>query len=141
MGSFEILEHPADIGFSFQGETLAEAFRQAARALLFMQGGTEALHSLHSTERVSIEVEGADLLEVLYNWLSEILFFFDSEQLLLGEFHFERLNEHGAKASVGGQKFDQEKFETPYYVKAITYHEMKLEKNEGGWNGRVFVDI
>ncbi len=141
MGSFEILEHPADIGFSFQGETLEEAFVQAGRALLFLQGGEEALRSLSSNERVSIEVEGNDLLEVLYDWLSEILFFFDSEQLLLGEFHFEKLDEHGAKASVGGQKFDQTKFETPYYVKAITYHEMKLEKGEGGWHGRVFVDI
>jgi len=74
-GSFEILAHPADIGFAFRGDTLEDAFVQAARALLFMLGGTEALQSLRFSRTVSIVLSAPDLLDLLFDWLSEILFF------------------------------------------------------------------
>jgi len=140
-GSFEILAHPADIGFAFRGDTLEDAFVQAARALLFMLGGTEALQSLRFSRTVSIVLSAPDLLDLLFDWLSEILFFFDSEYLLLGEFSFSSLSENALMAVAKGEVFDAERFETPYYVKAITFHLMELKQVEGKWNGQVFVDI
>lgn len=140
-GTFEILSHPADIGFAFRGDSLEEAFAQAARALLFMLGGTEALQSLQFSRTVSISLDAPDLLDLLFDWLSEILFLFDSQQLLLGEFSFTSLSETTLTAEAKGEVFDSERFETPYYVKAITFHQMELKQTAGGWNGQVFVDI
>lgn len=141
MGGFRIIEHPADIGISFWGKTPEECFSQAARALKGMLGGDGFVRPLRE---VTVRLDGIDRLELLFRWLSEILFYFDAEQLLFSEYEFERFSEMHLEATLRGEPFDPARHETPYYVKAITYHQMKLEKKDEkdeAWHGQVFVDI
>ncbi|MBI6546343.1 MAG: archease [Cyanobacteria bacterium NC_groundwater_1444_Ag_S-0.65um_54_12] len=137
MTGFEILEHPADIGVAFWAPELSGAFLTAAQGLVSLLGGCE---SLPQTRSVAIHVEGSDRLELLYNWLSEILYYFDGEDFLLSRCQIKQLDEHSLDAECTGVS-PPTSTEDTYDVKAITYHQLALDRSDDGWRGRFYVDI
>ena len=67
---FEILEHPADVGFLAFGATLAEMFANAALAMITLACDPE---TVREAEQRKIEATGEDVESLLYAWLAEIL--------------------------------------------------------------------
>jgi SHS2 domain-containing protein len=139
---FEFLDHPADLGFRAWAPTLAGLFAESARALTAVLVDVEVLDS-RQTQRV--ELEGVDLVDLMFNWLSEILFLFDGTGWLCHDLHLEvdsapdgTLNLH---ASLGGQPYDAGRLQLKTYVKAVTFHQLKVEEQDGMWVAQVFLDI
>jgi SHS2 domain-containing protein len=138
MEPFRILEHPADIGFEAFGGTCKEAFANAARALFHLMVD---LDSIEPRAEVAVQLEGADLPSLLVNWLSELLYLHDAEGWLFSEFEVQRLDEHSLVAQARGERYDRARHRATLQVKAITYHQLKLEKTAEGWYAVVYVDI
>ena len=138
MHSFRVLEHTADVGFEATGATREEAFVNAALAL---QDLSVDLDSIAARDEVSIAVDGENAQELLVNWLSQILYLFDAEGWVLREFKLARLEDRGLEAVARGERFDRERHHVKLQVKAITYHQLALEKAPGGWRAQVYVDI
>jgi SHS2 domain-containing protein len=138
MEPFLILEHPADIGFEAFGVTCKEAFVNAARALFHLMVD---LDSIEPRAEVAVRLEGADFPSLLVNWLSELLYLHDAEGWLFSEFEVQRLDEHSLVAQVRGERYDRAQHRAKLQVKAITYHQLKLEKTAEGWYAVVYVDI
>jgi SHS2 domain-containing protein len=135
---FRVLEHTADVGFEACGGTLEEVFRNAARALVNL---TLDLDSIRPVRTTSIQVEGSDLKELLVNWLSEILYLQDTENLYSRDFEIKHLSENSVKALARGELLDAGRHSVKMQVKAVTYHELALEQIAGGWRAQVYVDI
>ena len=138
MERFRILEHPADIGFEAFGSTREEVFVNASRALSHL---IVDLDSVESRTEVAVQVEGCDPASLLVNWLSELLYLNDAEGWLFSEFEVQRLNDYSLRARARGEKFDRTRHRAKLQVKAITYHQLELEKTAEGWHARVYVDI
>jgi SHS2 domain-containing protein len=138
MERFRILEHPADIGFEAFGSTREEVFANAARALFHL---IVDLDSIEPRDDVLVEVEGSDPASLLVNWLSELLYLNDAEGWLFSEFEVERLDDRSLTARARGEKFDRTRHRAKLQVKAITYHQLELERTAEGWQARVYVDI
>ena len=138
MERFRILEHPADIGFEAFGSTREEVFANAARALFHL---IVDLDSVEPRDDVLIEVEGSDPASLLVNWLSELLYLNDAEGWLFSEFEVERLDDRSLAARARGERFDRTRHRAKLQVKAITYHQLELERTAEGWQARVYVDI
>src|SRR5579875_2837195 len=138
MSCFRILEHTADIGFEAFGSTPAEVFENSARALAELIADPKTVRPV---EGISIEVQGDGLPDLLVNWLSEILFRHDAEQRLFCDFIVESLDDRAVSGIAWGEKFDPARHQTNLMVKAITYHQLSLQKTAGGWRARVYVDI
>ena len=138
MQAFRILEHPADVGFEAFGARREEAFENAARALMHLIAD---LDSVETTEEVSIEVEGPDAASLLVNWLSEVLYLHDAERWLFRDFKVKGIRDHSLSAIARGEKFDSARHVIRLQVKAITYHQLKLEERSGCWRAQVYVDI
>lgn len=134
---FEVVEHPADVGVVFWAPDLPGAYVAAAMGLAALVGG-EALPA--GSRTVALHVEGSDRQELLYNWLSEILYYFDGEDLLLSQCRITRLAEQALDAECTVIPPPPSTEET-YDVKAITYHQLALDPVPGGWRGRYYVDI
>lgn len=135
---FEVLPHPADIGIRFWGSTLADAFCAAARGLTFLLCGSS---ELAGTYEVPISLSGEDRLDLLYAWLSEILYRFDADGLLMAGCDIHAVTDRSISATLRCAALDPDSRPVPYYVKAVTYHQLALDPGEGGWNGRVYFDI
>lgn len=131
------MPHPADVGICFWAPDLPGAFLTAARGLSALLGGMQIPPGDRS---IRIHVEGDDRQELLFNWLSEILYYFDGEDLLISRCRIERAGDRALDAICTGVVPTGSSEET-YDVKAITYHQLALDRVPEGWRGRFFVDI
>ncbi len=143
---FEILEHPADVGFLAFGATLEELFGSAALALLSL--GCEVA-AVEQREQREMETTGADLEALLFSWLAEILAVADAEQLVFRRVEITELTppDHNLRTPgrirgvARGEKFDKLRHRAGTYIKAVTYHQLRVEQTSEGWRAQVFLDV
>ncbi len=139
---FEYEEHTADVIIRAYGRTLEETIANAAKAVFNIITNIE---KVEPRECRRVEEKGMDLYQAILRWLESFLVLFDSEGLVFSDFRVDKIEKTNGEyvvAGVGcGEPFDPEKHESGTIVKAITYHEMKLEKTDGLWVLRFAVDI
>jgi SHS2 domain-containing protein len=135
---FEILEHPSDLGIEARGDSLQDAFCNAAFGLMSIIAGSSAIEP---REGRKVNVFAIDRENLLVRWLAEILYLFDAEKFLTCEIKFESFTETALKAQLSGEPYAESKHKLELDVKAITYHQLNIEEHDGIWTARVFVDI
>ncbi len=137
MGSFRLIEHTADMGLEASGESRAELYIQSALALreiLAMTGGTPL-------EEREVEVKAGDAAELMVKWLNEILFLLEMKGFFPVAFRIEKVTAEMLRARVIGEPFDPERHSVEREIKAVTYHQLRVEKSDGVWHARIFVDL
>ncbi len=125
---FEILEHTADIGIIACGSDIKKAFASAAKGMFSL---IIELEDIAEVEKREIEIGAANLESLLVAWLNELIFLFDTENLLFKRFEITRLNETRLKATAYGEKADISRHAIKRGIKAATYHMLAIEKNNG----------
>ncbi len=135
--------HTADVLVVARGRTLEEAFEQAALGVYEVITDTS---KVEPRVEVEVSVDGFDLYNLLYRWIEELLVFTDSEGLVFSKFHVEKIeavssDEYKLKARVYGENFDPNKHEHRTIVKAMTYAQMEIRKEDGCWYIQFVVDI
>ena len=113
-------------------------YRNAAFGLIFVIAGNSNIEPL--VER-TINIPAIDRENLLVRWLTEVLFLYDAEKFLTAAVEFEVLNDTFLKAKILGEPFNARKHKLRLDIKAITYHQLKIEEHSGIWTARVFVDI
>ncbi len=78
---------------------------------------------------------------LMVDWLSELLYLHDVEYLLFKEFTVGSLGEDGLEAVVKGEPFQEGVHVIKTEIKAVTYHQIKVEKEKGGWKAQVIFDL
>ncbi len=135
---FEILEHTADIGFRARANTLAELFETAALALESIAVETEAIEP---RQEYRLEATGEDYESLLVNWLSEVLYWIDGEQLVFHHFRVAEITPSGVTGRGIGERRDPERHRAKLIVKAVTYHQLHVAETPQGWVAEVYLDI
>lgn len=136
--SFELLEHPADIGFRARGGTVSELFANAAKAMLSIAA---VLDNVTPREQFRLSAEGSDYESLLVNWLSEVLYWYDGKGVALGEFQINSIDPSSISAIGFGEPRDPERHPARLVVKAVTWHQLKVDETPEGWVAEVFLDI
>jgi SHS2 domain-containing protein len=135
---FEILEHPADVGFMAYGATLEELFSNAALAMLSLACDLE---TVQETGHRKIEAAGEDLESLLYAWLAEVLAIMDAERLVLKRVTVTALSEGRVRGVAYGEPLDRARHRAGVAIKAVTYHQFAVENTGECWRARVFLDL
>ena len=140
---FKFLEHTADLYIAAYGESLEEAFENAAAALF--EGMTE-LDKIRPQIEDKVEVEGHDKQALLYNWLEALLLKLETENKLYSRFKIIRIDKTstGLKltARIKGEPFDPNRHPSKVGVKAVTYHRMEIiESGKEGVTVKFILDI
>ena len=139
------IEHPSDVGFEVYGTTLEELFANAAIACY---GFMTDIEEIEETEERTIEIKSEDLYSLMFDWLDELLFLFESESLVFKKFDLKvdvSVSGDGNGTSIisgrcRGGKFDPYRHESGIIIKAVTYNMMEIKKNEL-WHARVVLDV
>jgi SHS2 domain-containing protein len=128
---FEFFDVTADVGFKAYGKTMENAFENAANAMFEVITDTSSIK--HQVIK-KIKLEAEDEYSILYDWLSELLFLHDAENLIFSKFvvKINRKLTKGQKryyleALVFGEEFNQSIHEQRTEVKAVTYHMMDIK--------------
>jgi SHS2 domain-containing protein len=139
---FELFEHTADLGLRVQSPTLEALLAEAAKGLLTMLIGNP--EAIRPTTEKTIMLSAEQPTYLLFDWLSELLYAFETEKLLLSQFEIQlRTDSTGItlKAVCRGEPMDQSRHHMEHEVKAVTYHGLSIEQNSDGWSAQVIVDI
>src|SRR5689334_1448961 len=135
---YEAFEHTADVGLEAYGGSLEELFVNAARGMQSLMVPPEQVRAI--TKR-AMSVEGHDEVSLLIAWLNHHIFLFDTEYLLLRDFHIAKITTTNLTAEVIGEQYDAERHELSSAIKAVTWHEAAVERTESGYKARIIFDI
>ena len=134
----ETFEHTADLGLRIRAADLETLFVEAAQALF--ETIVADLTTVRPRQKLEVHVNQEDDEYLLFDWLRELLYHFDSEHLLLGRIEVQIKNGN-LSGTAWGEPLDRSRHELEHEVKAITYHGLRVEQTGDGWLAEVIVDI
>ncbi len=138
---FKIVEDivSGDFVFDAAGNTLEELFTSCAEACF---SAMTKLTKVEAADEFSISIEGDDFEELLFNFLSELIYLKDTEKTFFSKFEVSISEDSKSLKSLAlGEKIDYDKHEIKTDVKAVTYHKMKIVRIDGGFKVRVILDL
>ena len=135
---YETFEHTADLGLRVRADSLNQLFADAARGLFSVLVAN--LDAVRSVQEKTYRIAGRETDYLLFDWLTELLYTFETEHVLLAEFDV-RLDGEGLQATCRGEPIDRQRHELDHEIKAITYHGLKVEQRPDDWLAEVIVDI
>ncbi len=134
----ETFDHTADLGLRVRAVDLDTLFVEAAQCLF--EAIVEDLNSVKPMRRIDVHLPQDEPAYLLFDWLKELLYHFDSAHLLFGRFEA-HVTETGLAGSAWGEPLDRARHNLEHEVKAITYHGLRVEPTPDGWLAEVIVDI
>jgi SHS2 domain-containing protein len=132
----------ADIGFCARGADLAETFVAAADAVMNVM--VDNLDSIEPRQERQLTAAHEALDMLLFDFLQELVYYKDAEQLMLrvGQVEIaERQGQYCLTATARGEQLDPERHHPRVDVKAVTLHRFSLQQSEHGWEATVILDI
>jgi len=132
------IEHPSDVGFEVYGDSLEELYANAAIAMYCLMTDVD---EIEGDEEREIEINSEDLYSLMFDWLDELIFLFDSESLVMKKFDI-AVNETDFSicGNCKGGKFDPSRHVSGIIIKAVTYNMMEIKSNEV-WSAKVVLDV
>jgi len=145
MSNYKFFDHTADIGVEISGRTKKELFANAASALLdvLIENNDSKNKSAAKTQKrqKTVTVQGADLEELLINFLRELLYLFNGVHWVVSHCTILECGNQNLKAQLTGEPFNQNKYSIKTEIKAVTYSGVNVEKQKLGWKARVIFDV
>ena len=135
---YELLEHTADIAIRVSGNTLPDLFKNAAAAMFDIMAGKKR-GKKDKPESFDINLKAPSLEDLFQNWLGELLSLSAAKDLIFEDFKISELSDNNIIAKVTGSAFRN--YSPNIEIKAVTYHELKVEKAQTGWQARVIFDV
>jgi len=141
--TFRFLEEIAlaDIAFEAEGESVEEVFRGATQALLESMANPATVSG--GWER-AIEQSDVDPSTLLFDWLSEVVYWKDAAGVVFREAPLTLTREGDVwllRAHLIGAPVDQQAQELHADVKGVTKHLYELKQTGSCWKVRVVLDI
>jgi SHS2 domain-containing protein len=138
--SIEELEHTADLRFRIRAPTLAGLFAEATRALM------ETLYGDLSgpvTEVRGVEVSAADREALLHDFLSEVLYLAEAENLVFSsaELAIAEGPPPSVRGTLRGTPFDPARHAGGTEVKGIAYFDLSIVEADGGYRLEIVFDV
>jgi SHS2 domain-containing protein len=124
---YKVLEHTADAMVEVHGKTLDDRFANAAYALFDQMTD---ITKVKPTGELKIVLEAETREQLLVDFLQELLFVNDAEDLVFSEFEV-KTDGRRLDAVVKGEKFDEKKHTKRSVVKGVTYHKLEFNDKEG----------
>lgn len=130
----------ADIAYEAYGKDLNELFDNAALAIFELSAD---IKTIEAKQKIEFELENEKLDNLLYDFLSEILFLKDSKYMVFKEVEVsvKEGKPNKLKAVLHGDTINPQKQHLENDIKAVTMHMFELKKEKYGYRARIVVDI
>ena len=127
--SYKYLEHATDALIEVNAKTLEDAFSVAGKSVV------ETIidsNNIQEIEEKNINVKGRNLLNLLYNWLEEIVTITITDGFAIKNFsvNIKKNKEYQIISKVSGEKLDLKKHNFKVEIKSPTFHLMEINEND-----------
>lgn len=143
--SFRILEDVAvaDVAFEAVGDAPSELFTGAAQAVMEILANPA---TVANTWRRTFEREDEQLADLLFDWLSEMVYCKDAEGVVFSQATATVAQDPSRRCwrlhgELVGEPIDPAAQELRSDVKAVTKHLYEVRESGGQWKARVVLDI
>ena len=128
--------HTADLEIKVWGQDLPSLFRQAAQGMYHLMG-MDFAHERREPIPQILHTEGMDLESLLVNFLDELLYLLDVEGLAFTSLDLEMSGNTILEfRGLGLPIISRERG-----IKAVTYHNLEIQKTENGFEVNIVFDI
>ena len=134
--SFEELDHTADVLMRVRGATITEIFSDAGRAMFHVMYGS--CEDRGVKRRFALEAE--DLESLLIDYLSELLFITDVENIVFCSFDID-IEGTRLSAVARGEPFDPARHAAGALIKGISFFGLEIVKEEEAYAVDIIFDI
>jgi len=138
MKRYEQLPHTADIAVRAYGKGLKELFANAAFAMFAIIADPDGVKESVS---VDVKVEAASREELLIAWLNELLYNFYTKNIIFFIFDITFLDGKKLSAKARGRHVGENKNRLKTEIKAATYHDLEIKKQDGGYSVDIVFDV
>ena len=133
----------ADIAYNAYGKNLSELFENSALAIFELSAEVK---TIEPKKKLTIKLENKKLNNLLYDFLSEILFLKDSKYMVFRNVKVKIIENkenkiYKLKSTLEGDAINSKKQHLENDIKAITMHMFELKKVKNGYKARIVVDI
>ncbi len=135
---FEIIDHTADIGIVAYGSDYAALFKNAAVGMLSL------ITDLSKVEKKLVKeivLQEQDSVTLLVGWLNGLLYELDAEHLIFNDFALVMQDGDRLTATCYGEKLDPQKHAIRREIKAATYHNLNIMKEDNAYSAAIIFDI
>jgi SHS2 domain-containing protein len=137
--SYEMIDHMADVGIEARADTLEELLEALA------EGMAEVIcppSAVAPQARRTVAVVAEDLEAAAVDFLSAVLRLIQVERFMISKVSVREVSGNSLAADVVGEPYNPGKHEIAREIKAVTYHQLKIVRDEDGrWFGRVIFDL
>ena len=123
---YEFFEHKADIGIRGIASSLEEAFAEAAKAMFSVMIDIDKVKPVKT---VDIKCSAENDEELLVEFLNKLLSEANINDMVFSEF-IVRIKDHNLEATAKGEKLEPERHNVKTEVKAATYSQLRIERND-----------
>jgi SHS2 domain-containing protein len=132
------IEHTGDVGIEVDAPTRPELFARAALAMARLMVEEEGIEP---AERCEVEARGADDAELMHDLLAAALNLFLTDGFIWCDAAAVEDAERMVLA-LTGERFDRGRHTLLGEIKAVTYHQLSVSKDEAGiWHARIIFDV
>lgn len=135
---YRIVSRSSDLAIKVFGRTPEELFANSAFALFDLMTDIE---KVQAQEKLPLEVEGADRDDLMVNWMRELLYLYQGSGYLLKEFQVREFKENYVRGEVRGEKYDPDRHEIQREIRAVAYHQSRMEKTGEQWTAQVIFEL
>ena len=130
----------ADIAYEAYGKDLNELFENAALAIFELSAN---IKTIDAKKKLEIKLENQKIENLLYAFLSEILFLKDSKYMVFKKLKvtIKENKKYELKAVLEGDTINPQKQQLENDIKAVTMHMFEVKKERNGYKATVVVDI
>lgn len=138
MARWEHFPHQSDIGVRGVGASAAEAFEQAALALIAVMSDPA---SVQARESVSIACDAPDLELLLVDWLDRVIYEVATRKMLFCRFAV-RIDGARLEGQAWGEAIDPARHPRVVEVKGATLTCLRVaRRDDGAWTAECVVDV
>jgi len=135
---WEHFAHGADVGVRGFGESVDQAFEQAALALSAVVAD---ISTIVPSQTIEVHCDAPDLELLLVSWLNAIVYEMAVRKMLFGKFRVV-VNGTSLRGALAGERIDPERHDLAVEVKGATVTALKVARGEGGiWTAQCIVDV
>jgi SHS2 domain-containing protein len=142
MKKYSMFDHTADIGVEINGRTKKELFKNASATLFdILIEGNDYAGGVARWQEKKLIVQGADVADLLINFLRELLYFFNGEKWVVGNCEIMEGGNKKLVARLMGEPYNKIKHSIKTEIKAVTYSGLSVTKKKSGWKARIIFDV
>ncbi|MCK5126550.1 MAG: archease [candidate division Zixibacteria bacterium] len=131
----------SDIGVELVADSLEELYIAGAEGLFFVICGSS---TNAGTKRLKITLESDDHEQLLIDWLSELIYYFDTNGYVGTDYSL-RITNTGRhlqlEADIDVREFNVENETAAHEIKAVTYYKLAIEELNGQFTCHVVFDL